>query len=152
MIIDTLARADWYLAINSRIARAFRYLQQTDLAALAAGTYLIDDRRVYAIVQEYETRAESDAQYESHRRYLDIQYVISGHERIGWANRDLLAPGTYDEEKDLEFHAGTGQLLDVPMGSFMLLAPHDAHLPCVHPLTGRTRVKKVVVKVLVRDD
>ncbi len=152
MIIDSLDRAEWYLAINTRVAQAFRYLQQTDLAALAPGTYKIDAKRIYAIVQEYETRAESTACYESHHRYIDIQYVVSGSERIGWADRDRLTPGTYDEEKDLEFHDGTGVLIEVPAGSFMLLAPHDAHLPCVHPASGPNRVKKVVVKVLLRDD
>lgn len=152
MIIDSLARTDWYLAINPRVAQAFRYLQQTDLAALPPGKYKIDAERVYAIVQEYETREATTAQYESHRKYIDIQYVVSGCERIGWADRDRLAPGTYDEEKDLEYHAGTGVLINLDAGSFMLLAPHDAHLPCVHPASGPARVKKVVVKILLRDD
>ena len=152
MIIDALSQAHWYLSVNDRIAQALRYLEKTDFATLAPGTYPIDARRIYAIVQDYETKPESEGRYESHHRYIDIQFVVSGRERIGWVCRDSLKRGEYDEGKDLEFHEATGTLFDVPAGTFVILAPHDAHMPCIHPADGPSRVRKVVVKVMVLDD
>jgi hypothetical protein len=38
---------------------------------------------MYALVQHGESRAVDSAEFEAHRLYLDIQYLISGEEQIG---------------------------------------------------------------------
>jgi hypothetical protein len=35
-------------------------------------------------VQSYTTKPENETIWESHRRYIDVQYVVRGSERMGW--------------------------------------------------------------------
>ena len=65
------------------------------------GEVLVDGENVYASVQTYVTK--DDAKYESHRRYIDIQYMIDGEEKIGVTDlSNCVSCVEYDSEKDLE--------------------------------------------------
>jgi len=66
-----------------RWAQAFRFLATTDLAALPKGRHELDGTNLYASVDEYLSREPEDCRLEAHRKYADIQYVISGQEQIG---------------------------------------------------------------------
>ena len=134
----------------SRLQAGFNYLQQTDLTNTPAGTVQIDGDRVFAMIQEYNTKPRAQGFWESHRKYIDIQYVVSGTEHMGYANLAQLTAGPYDESKDLIVHEGSGSFVLLPAGMFTLLFPEDAHMPQIavdspHP------VKKVVIKVAVED-
>ena len=151
MIIDHLGQVHWYLSINDRVAAALRFLQKTDLEAMSVGRHKIDGARIFAMVQEYTTKPESEGFWEAHRSYIDVQMVVRGRERIGWGYRPEMAVEKHDEEKDLWVLKGSGSFVDVPAGYFMILTPHDAHMPGIH--SGEPMaVKKIVVKVLVADD
>ena len=131
-----------------RLQAGFAYLQQTDLDAIGPSTVQIDGDQVFAMHQEYNTKPRSQGFWESHRKYIDIQYVVSGVECMGYANADQLTAGDYDAEKDLIIYEGAGSFVLLPAGMFTLFMPQDAHMPQIavdnpHP------VKKVVVKVAV---
>ena len=79
MIADTLNNSPLYRGLSPRIALAFDYLRGTDLRRAATGTVEIDGRRVYAIVQEYATLDRAQGTWEAHRRYIDLQHVVSRH-------------------------------------------------------------------------
>lgn len=52
---------------------------------------------LFAIVMGYETGGPETAELEAHRKYLDIQAVITGEEGIGWCQADALEIDTpYD--------------------------------------------------------
>lgn len=150
MILDRLDRSNFYARLGTRFAAGFRYLRSTDLAALNDGRHSILGSDVVALVQSYSTRPPDQKRWESHRRHADIQYIVHGTERVGVAPlRDLQVLPPYDEQKDVEFHAGTaadGQLLTLSAGEFMIFLPHDLHMPGLW-LDKPTEVKKVVVKV-----
>lgn len=145
MILDALDNAAVYAGIREELSEAFGFLDQPGLTELEDGRYEIAGDRVFAIVQRTQGRAVSEGRLEGHRRYLDIQYVISGEESMGWCSRGDLPPsGNYDEEKDLEFFEGKPQsIFRVPPGFFALFLPSDAHFPCL----GSGPIHKVVVKV-----
>ena len=147
MILDTLENAAKYTGLRIGVSEAFGFLDQPGLAELEDGTYEISGDLVYAIIQRCEGRKAEKAQLEGHRRYIDIQYVISGDESMGWTPRSHLdASGSYDEEKDLEFFEGSPEaMVRVPHGSFAVFLPTDAHMPCI----GDGPIHKVVVKVAV---
>ena len=84
MILDTLAAAQRYVAINPRLAAGFAFLAQRDLAGLPDGRHEIDGTRVFALVSRDAGRGQAGARLEVHRKYLDIQVAIEGDERIGW--------------------------------------------------------------------
>jgi len=161
MIIDRLSNlnASFYPSLFaaagssglvSRLQAGFNYLQQTNLAAVPAGTVQIDGERVFAMIQEYNTKPRAQGFWESHRKYIDIQYVVSGVEHMGYVNIAQVTNGAYDADKDLIVHEGSGSFILLPAGMFTLLFPNDVHMPQIavdnpHP------VKKVVVKVAVED-
>ena len=147
MIKDRITNASLYSNLSKNLEKGFLWLTDTDLKNLPDGRYDIFGEQVYASVQTYETK--EDAKYESHRKYIDIQYMIDGCERIGVT--DLSNCSTcieYDSDRDLEFYDINveEEYLELNKGEFLVLYPHDAHKPSISK-TQKTRVKKVVVKV-----
>jgi YhcH/YjgK/YiaL family protein len=147
MILDTLDNAAKYANLKIGVSEAFGFLDQPGLADLPDGKYEIFGERVFAIVTRENGRRAEDGELEGHRKYIDIQYVISGEESMGWKPRKgLVNSVAYDAEKDLEFFEGTpDSIVHVPPGSFVVFMPRDAHLP----LIGSGAIHKVVVKVAV---
>lgn len=150
MIFDRLDRADVYRCLGGRLARALDYLRQADLGALAPGEYPVAGREVLAMVQEAPTRPPEQGRWEAHRRYVDIQYVIRGVERMGVADVGaLVVTEPYDPAQDVLMLDGKGgTFLDVHPGQFCIFFPHDAHMPGLSPGAPNV-VKKVVMKVVL---
>ena len=155
MIIDRLEHARMYRALAVEIARALDYLQQTDLRALADGRHELDGDRLFAIVQRYRPKPAAEAVWEAHRKYIDVQYIVDGAERMGYTylRSGLVVRQPYDAQKDYAFYDATGDLLEVPAGSFVIFAPHDVHAPglTTDPPETSKQVCKVVVKCRVGD-
>lgn len=150
MIIDRMKNALMYLGVNKRLAPAFHYLQNTDLAKIEPGRYEIEGTHVFALVQRYETKPREKGRWEAHRRYIDIQYVLEGEELFGYSNLENCQAGEYDEAKDFLSLAGEGDFFVVCAGTFVILGPQDAHMPGI-AVSSPQPVKKVVVKVSVTD-
>ncbi len=147
MILDTLDNAAKYAGLMNGLSEGFGFLSQSNLAELETGRYEIAGDRVFAIVDRTQGRKVDEGELEAHREYIDIQYVISGRESMGWSPRDgLVNSVAYDEAKDLEFFTGApASIVHVPPGFFALFLPSDAHLP----LIGDGPIHKVVIKVAV---
>jgi len=148
VIADTLRNAHLYRSLSPRIALAFDYLRGTDFQSVAAGTFEVDGRLVYAIVQEYTSLNRAQGTWEAHRQYIDLQYLVYGTERIGHAHVSRLTPGHYDQERDFLPLSGEGDFLTLEAGDFMLLFPEDAHMPRI-AVAAPELVGKVVVKIAV---
>jgi len=148
MIADTLRNSTLYRGLSPRIAQAFDYLRDTDFQSAASGTFEITGRYVYAIVQDYATLVRAQGMWEAHRGHIDLQYVVSGTEQIGYAHMGRLTPGRYDDARDLLQLTGAGDFLTCGPGDFMLLFPEDAHMPRI-AVAAPGMVRKVVVKIAV---
>lgn len=147
MIADLLTNASLYESIGPRIAAAFRFLGQPGLLELATGRHEIDGDGVYALVSEYHPKPLSHGKWEAHQKYIDLQYVAAGVERIGVAPIGRLQAGDYNPAKDMTILTGSGDYLTVAAGQFMILWPGDAHMPGLDAgIPGL--VRKVVVKIL----
>ena len=86
---------------------------------------------------------------EAHRQYLDIQYIVSGQEIVGWAPVDTLTPTVpFDEEKDVGFYTGEYEYIRIGPGRCYVAFPEDAHLPSRH-LDQPNQYTKIVVKLKV---
>lgn len=153
MILDRLERAGVYRPLSVDIARALDYLRQTDLAALPDGRYELDGERLFAIVQRYRPKPLQAARWEAHRRYVDVQYVVSGCERMGvtFLRGGLPVRQPYDAQKDVIFFDAQGDLVTAPAGCCAIFLPHDIHAPGLAPDGGdpEAEVCKVVVKCRV---
>ena len=84
--IDKVQFAQQYHLNKALWDKAFAYLKQTNLQTLANGRYAIDGDNVYAIVTEAPTKDYDKTAFESHRKYIDLQYVITGNENMGRAS------------------------------------------------------------------
>lgn len=149
MILDRLEHIDRYTSLGERMTAALRYLRDTRLEELEEGRHEIDGHS-YVLAQSYETRDPKDAQFESHRKYIDIQIVVSGKELLGWASLDSVTPaGAYSEESDAQLYDGelVGAVALEP-GWFVILMPEDGHMPSCH-LGEKSSVRKTVAKVPV---
>ena len=147
MIVDILSKAGVYTARHSCFKSAFEFLRRADLAALAPGRYPIDGDRVFALVSDSEGKGKGAAKLEVHRTYIDIQYVASGTEVIGWKPLAgcTQSQGGFDAAKDIGFFEDTVETwATLGPGSFAVFFPGDAHAP----LAGAGAVRKVVIKVM----
>ncbi len=148
MILSRLTTFDRYAACHPRFAAATDFLRRPDLERLPDGRHEIDGDRLFAIVSRDLGRGRQDATLESHRRYVDIQYVVSGFDLIGWSDlSECRRPKPdFDEGRDLGFYDDRpGTWLRVPAGTLAVFYPEDAHAP----LGTSVAVHKVVVKVAI---
>jgi biofilm protein TabA len=117
---------------------------------LPEGKHVIDGERIFALVQRYHPKPAGEATWEAHRRYIDVQYIVEGAERIGYAalGDGLKVTTPYDAEKDAAMFDARGDLFEVPAGAFAIFMPQDVHAPGLLSSTsvGIATVKKVVVK------
>jgi len=152
MITSTLSQLFWYKAINPNFANGIDYILSTNLAALETGRHDIDGDNVFAIVNEYTTRPVEECDPESHRDYADIQIMITGVERFGYAPLAATAPTTpYDEEKDVALYtlpADEISYIKLSPGQFIIFFPTDIHQPEVFHLQPEL-VKKLVLKISI---
>jgi YhcH/YjgK/YiaL family protein len=146
MITDQIDNARLYAALGPRIAQALDYLQQTDLGVLEPGRYEVEGASLYVLVQEYSTKPMAQGRWETHRRYIDVQSVVRGIERIGYAPAVRLVPEPYDQTRDLQWWIGDGEFLTLTPGTFMMLWPGEAHMPGM-AAGDPSPVKKTVIKI-----
>lgn len=150
MVIDKLSNASLYFALGPRFRKAFEFLQTTDLAALEKGKHPIEGTDVFAIVNEYDTVDPAAEQMESHKKYIDLQYMVQGEELIGHAFLGQLRPSQpYDEEKDyMLFAEPPAFFTKMEPGSFAIFYPTDLHMPNLR-IQEPVAVKKIVIKIAV---
>jgi len=147
MIFDQLKNAPLYFPLGERIAKALQYLSQTDFTNVEPGTYEIDGENIFAIVQEYNTKPSSSAKWEAHKKYIDIQYMVSGKEKMGFTDsQKVIVLQEYRQGNDLTLYKGEGNFLIAEEGHFAIFYPTDIHMPQL-ALNIPKEVKKVVVKV-----
>ena len=148
MIFDNIINANTYAHLSPRIQQAFDYLQNTDLAALAVGRYELDGKNLFILVQEYSSKPLAAGKWEAHKRYIDLQYIVSGVEKMGFAPITRLTLGEYNPDKDFQALSGEGVFVPMQAGDYMLLWPQDGHMPGI-AIGEPVPVKKVVVKIAV---
>ena len=150
MIKDSLNRIERYRGLSPRLDQAIDFLAAANLAALETGRHVIDGDRIYATASGYQTRPLAEGKWEAHRRYIDIQVIVAGQERIGCAASEHHAvTQPYSAELDVLFlDVDQGDELLLGAGDFAVFWPEDAHRPCM--AVGQPEpVRKVVVKVLI---
>ncbi len=151
MIVDHISNIGLYVGLNPYLVRGLDFIGKTDLASLAPGRYEIEGEDVYALVSEYETKLPEQGKWEAHKTYTDIQFVIAGEEKIGYANvQNQKITEAYNPEKDIMFLEGSGDFITAKAGTFIVFTPQDSHMPCIMN-EKISKVKKIVIKALYDD-
>jgi YhcH/YjgK/YiaL family protein len=132
------------------IREAVAFFRDSDIGNIAPGEYEIDSRNIYYQVIDMTTKNLEDGRPEVHRKYIDIQFLYSGKESIGFVDdhgnnqvdQDLL------EERDLLFYKDVQDMTMIVMkpGDFCVFFPNDVHMPgCLQ--SSNMPIRKVVYKV-----
>ncbi|MTJ83837.1 MAG: DUF386 domain-containing protein [Telmatospirillum sp.] len=132
------------------LGRALALLKGTDFAALPTGRHEFEGDDIFFQVIDLTTRPAAEQKPEVHRTYIDVQFLVRGAERIGFAidtGRNEVAENLL-AERDLLFYKGAENeaMLTMVPGSFAMFFPTDVHRPgcqADHP----DAIRKVVVKV-----
>jgi len=152
MIVTDLQHIDHQIPMTHSIQHAIDFLRRTDLLDLPDGNVLIEGKRVFAILQRYRTTHFDSPKFEYHRKYIDLQYIVSGEEIIGWAPAaEMTASFDYDEGQDLCFglmEPGKWSPVHLVAGQIAVLWPEDGHATRL-AAERVCLVRKIVVKVAV---
>lgn len=146
MIFDKLCNADRYAALHPLFAAAFDYLRFTDFSQIENGRYPLQGEQLIAIVEGAQGRSRENAPLERHRRYIDIQFVLSGKDEMGWrpVSECQQATCNHSEERDIQFFRDVpASWISTPPGAFCIFFPEDAHAP----LVSEGAIRKVILKV-----
>lgn len=150
MILDDLTHADRYRMLSPGIAKAFDYLRTFRPEEVASGKYELEGDRLIANVARYQTRLPEQAIWESHRKYIDVQFIASGAERVGYVPLEHAPEITlpYSAERDVIIYAPGEDTIAFRQGQFAIFFPEDIHAPNLAVGTP-AEVCKVVLKVAV---
>lgn len=150
MIIDTIQNASKYFSVHPLFAKAFEYIQNTNLETIEMGKYDIDGDHLRAIFSSKTgmSAGASTAKFECHNNHIDIQLCINGIEQIGWKPREkcLTEKGEYNPDKDVQFYSDSPDMFfQLTDGQFAVFFPEDVHAPMI----GESEIKKLVIKVKI---
>ena len=129
-------------AVHRRLARA--PVGSSERIDLAGGAFVME--------QVYHAKPRAEVFFESHRKYIDVQVIVEGAERMEVEGIDrLIVLLPYMEERDLIKYADTttASHLAMPTGNVAIFFPVDGHLSTLQPELGPLLVRKAVVKVPV---
>ena len=152
MISTDLARINDLLPyVSLRIGKALAYLRDTDFDDLPDGEYEVEGRDIFARVSMYETEPKEDKKPESHVKYIDVQFLVSGTECIGFCpiTKEHKVVEDYVQKQDLLFYekAYNENFVHMRAGDIAVFFPWEIHRPGCNTGNEAAKVKKVVVKV-----
>ena len=152
MILDKISRCEKYFSVHENFKAGFDFIKKALDEKLPAGKYEIDGENIFAMVQEYETRAWEKPFFEGHKRYIDLQFIAEGEERmdlIDITRADVIA--AYDEKIEAAFFASKGECTRgiFSAGDFAIFFPEDLHQPGLRIGADACKMKKIIVKIAV---
>ncbi len=150
MIIDNIKNAHKYYSVHPLFKKAFEALSEitTDTSD---ERITVDGKNIFINLSTYTNKNVDDCLFESHKDYIDIQFVISGSEIIDVCETTGLKT-TEDrlETDDIAFYENTDVFSSAYLeeGIFVVLFPGEAHRPCVAPDGKGIKTKKAVAKII----
>jgi YhcH/YjgK/YiaL family protein len=148
MIITELKNFNRFVSLHHLFPKAFEFLNNFDLTNESEGRFPIIDDDMYAIVMNPGTGANKSPKLETHSKYLDIHFIVSGTEVFGWMHAEecINPEGLFDDEKDfLLYEDQAFEKVTLRKNNFVIVYPEDAHVPCVET----TDLVKIVLKVKI---
>lgn len=127
--------------------KVFKFLGDSKLATLAPGKYPIEGTEAYAMITAGAPKNIDDVKWESHRKFIDLQYVMAGKVKLGVtpvSSAKITAP--FDETRDAANYTAEGKYYEATPEAFFLFFPQDAHRPDIK-VDGYDTLKKLVIKV-----
>lgn len=150
MILDSIKNISKYENLNIDLNAIVEFINRVESENLENGRYELDGDKLFALVQSYETKDSDECRLESHKKYIDIQYVQEGTEVMYWSLVDgLKVTEDLSQISDVIFYEDDKNATELVVNekSFALFFTHDAHKPGVK-FNTKSNVKKIVFKIL----
>lgn len=151
MLFGDLTRPDFADFLPPLLAKCCHKLNTLELEALPLGQQVLMDD-ISMNVMEFTTAEAETKQAELHRKFIDIQVLISGEEAIEYsvAMPNLAHYTDYNEQDDYQLTPDLEQKnrLVLRPKMFAIFLPNEPHKPGVS-VNGDKVLKKLVVKVPV---
>ena len=154
MIYGNINAKETEAAYTPVIRKALEILRTTDVSEMHHGKYPLDGDKLILQINEITTGPKNTKRPEVHRDYIDVQYMVHGHELIGFYPdcKDGVVQEDLLEETDVLFYEERSDVneLMLPMtdGCYAVFFPEDVHRPCCM-MDAPEDVKKIVLKVRV---
>ena len=153
MIFDKLSNAHLYYGMGKKFEDAFKFLENTDFSSMPAGSYttMIDGRETVFKVKRYDSRPHEDCHLEKHENCIDLQYIVSGREYLGYAPYDgeLVRCGD-NLSDDCVYFNDTSSHVVLKQGMFAMALTDDVHMPELRIGEEPVPVVKAIVKIHAR--
>jgi len=145
MIVASIKNKDYVRKTFTQLRSVFDFIDKKLTKDIKEGIYNLDFG-IYAVVAKSNPKPKKEQLLETHKKYIDLQYIISGKDKIGWKFRDksFVVNTKYNKKKDITFFSTKPDIfITLKKGDFVIFFPEDAHAP----LCGKTPVKKCVFKI-----
>ena len=158
MFSGNIHAAQEFSVLPKAIQNALSFLQKTDLRAHEAGRFEMELEGVPVILQvmDVTTNPRETLRPEVHRVYIDVQYIVTNHERALWypdMGDNEIDADEFDTPRDIRFYKSNPNaqenVLELFEGSYAVYFPWDVHIPAVQSGDTPELLRKVVMKVPV---
>lgn len=147
MILDTLDNLQKYAGVIPHAAEIADFLRNNDAAAIPAGRYDVADG---VFVNVCDCVNSQNGTYEAHRKYSDLQCVITGDEIMKRCRISACGDGNdYSDENDCILYKSAAEetVCHLYAGDFAFFEPEDAHCPGI--CGSDPKVRKLIFKIPV---
>lgn len=126
---------------------AFQFLSELDMNNLPNGRIDLSED-VYVNISAYQTKEMSQCVAESHKQYIDVQYVAKGREFMALTrDTNLAVVKEYDAQADYMLYDFYPDGLHMANSDvYFIFFPADIHCPCIQVNPSET-VTKIVIKI-----
>ena len=140
-----------YEKLNEKFPKAFEIVKNVLESSCELGRYEVEGSEFYYMVQSYNTKAPGEAQFEAHKRYIDIQVMLEGEEIIRFESPNKLSvTKEYDADADYQLFAMSREFDSVRLakGDMTIIFPGEPHAPAIGTAAQPEKVRKLVIKIL----
>ena len=109
---------------------------------------IVLNENCFLLEQAYISKDKADCFFESHKKYIDIQYIFEGIEIMEVTTLDNLNVKTeYKEDLDYAKYAQTknSSSLIIKQNELAIFYPNDAHMPCIKVDENKKVIKAVFI-------
>ncbi len=133
MIYANVSELNSYAKLSPEVLKLINDFIATVTPDSESGRRKLDGDMVMADINFYQSTPVAKGRIENHKRYIDIQLVISGHESIYISSCEELE---LEEDKyatnDIAFYTPNldiSYVIPMKAGDFMIIMPDEGHMP-----------------------
>lgn len=139
-----------FINLDVQIKKCLAYIESENLFEKEIGSYEIDNKDLFVNIVTYETAPSDNKEWEAHKKYVDLHYMLEGKEQIDFNFIDHMVQQPYNEEEDYLPLAGEKSAsIVLRTGEYAVCFPKDAHKPGIQVGASAT-IKKAIFKIRIQ--